>query len=481
MKIHNNEILSPETCLLVLVSLIWVAGGCVSYQGQKERDAQVRDFMETLSERRAALPTEPISLEQSVALAMTANYDIRLADLDVRMAALGKNITFAQFLPQVTASANWTGWDKQPIMQDKTSTGSNVSIGMPLVVPSIWFLYASKGEQAAQAAARAHYVRQTICLQTMTAYFNCKISADEVEVIAKQVETAGATLARVSGLADEGLARDWEAKQAAVQLAAREADLARARRNDLNRKGSLLNLLGLPPGYSPDDLKLSRDTPTALSETNSVESLVLQALSSHPELEIADRNIVISKNDVRRAIAAFLPSISAFGTLNWSSDRNTWTANRSVGFQGAWDAFNAFATVGVYKLAKAEKTKGTLAREQTFLRIMLDVMVARHIVDDAHDFAEVLAKTYEASKLKYEDYRSRQLEGLIPLSDALDAEAAMSQAELTMLQSRYQEQIAWAALKLAMGILEIPEGGREISGTPDPSDPADSTDSGIEK
>lgn len=147
------------------------------------------------------------------------------------------------------------------------------------------------------------------------------------------------------------------------------------------------------------------------------------------------------------------------------------TANRSVGLKGTWDAFNGFANVGLYKLAKAERTKSTLSREQTFLRIMLDVMVARNHVDDARDIASVTSKIYEAAKLKYEDYRSRQIEGLVPLSDALDAEAAMSQAELKMLQSRYQERIAWAALKLSMGILDVSESSNE-----NPTDLTDPTD-----
>ncbi len=467
----------PPLSLYRSLALVLLVGGCVSYKGQQERDAHVHDFTETLAERRAALPEAPLSLEMSVALAMEANYDVQMADLDIRMAALGKNISFAQFLPQVNASADWTGWDKAPMMQDSSYTGSRVSVGLPLVIPSLWFVYASKDEQQAQATARAHYVRQTIAFQTMTAYYNCMISQDEITAVAKQLETAQETSARVSGLADEGLARDWEAKQAVAQRVAKEATLALAKRNYLNRKGSLLNLLGLPPDASTDELKLSGETSTDLADTNSMERLIFTALSSNPELEIADRNRVIRENEVRKAIADFLPSISLFGTMSWSSDHHTWTANRSVGIRGAWDAFNGFANVGLYKLAKAERTKSTLSREQTFLRIMLDVMVARNQVDDARDVAFVTSKIYEAAKLKHEDYRSRQIEGLVPLSDALDAEAMMSQAELKMLQSRYQERIAWAALKLSMGVLDVGEQSPEKpDDLADPSDPTDLSD-----
>ncbi len=442
--------------LAVSTSMVLAVSGCVSYEGQEARDAHTDEFLKTLAERRAVLAQQPLSITSAVEMAMTSNYEVVFADLEGQMAKLGKDVAFYQFLPQVSAGTTWIGWDKQPMMQDKNSTSANLSIGLPLLMPSVWFMYASQDEKVAQSVAREHYVRQSICLKTMQAFYNCLVAEDTVKVVEKQVAMAKETFERVSGLAKEGLARDWEATQAKAQLVAREAAYAQAKRNALNTKGTLLNMLGLPPDYAAESLVLAREDEADHTSTNSVEALVLTALSIHPELEIADRNVIIQENEVRKAISDFLPTLSSFGRMTWTSDANSWTANRSWGLEGAWNVFSGFKNTAMYKLSKLERYQSELAREQTFLRIMLDVMVSRHNIDDARESAEVLAKVYEASSLKSEDYTARQKEGLIPLSDALDAEADASEAELQLLQSRYQERIAWVALKLAMGTLEVP-------------------------
>ena len=172
-----------------------------------------------------------MSMEQCIMLAMENNYDVRLADLDTRLAGLGKDVAFSAFLPQVTLGADWIKWDKPPPMTDRDYATGSLSVAMPLVMPSVWFMYASQSEREAQAEAVAHYVRQGICFETMVAYYDCMISDDEVKVMELQVKTARETAERVRGLAAEGLAREWEGRQADAQLLAREAELAASKRN----------------------------------------------------------------------------------------------------------------------------------------------------------------------------------------------------------------------------------------------------------
>lgn len=429
--------------------------GCASYSVD-DRGEHVEVFLETLAVRRTSLPDEPLSMEQCIMLAMENNYDVRLADLDTRLAGLGKDVAFSAFLPQVTLGADWIKWDKPPPMTDRDYATGSLSVAMPLVMPSVWFMYASQSEREAQAEAVAHYVRQGICFETMVAYYDCMISDDEVKVMELQVKTARETAERVRGLAAEGLAREWEGRQADAQLLAREAELAASKRNYVNRKGTLLNLMGLPPDYSYETLKLSGDIGEPHDGDSDLGTLVLTALASHPELELADREMVIRENELRMAIADFLPTLAGFANATWTTSDSSRSANRSGGLGSVWNVFDGFANVSGYRTADVQSEKSGLAREQTFLRIMLDVLVARNSVDDACGNAGVLALVYDASRMKYEDYNARQRRGLIPLSESLDAEADMNLAQLNMLRSKYQERVAWAALKMSMGVLGVP-------------------------
>ena len=55
------------------------------------------------------------------------------------------------------------------------------------------------------------------------------------------------------------------------------------------------------------------------------------------------------------------------------------------------------------------------------------------------------------------DYKAKAREGLIPLSDALDAQVLADLAQVALVQSRYQERIALANLELAMGLTLVPD------------------------
>ena len=65
--------------------------------------------------------------------------------------------------------------------------------------------------------------------------------------------------------------------------------------------------------------------------------------------------------------------------------------------------------------------------------------------------------SYDVAAAKWADYDAKAREGLVPLSDALDARGAMDLAQVALVQSRYQEKIAIANLELAMGLTLVPE------------------------
>jgi len=71
--------------------------------------------------------------------------------------------------------------------------------------------------------------------------------------------------------------------------------------------------------------------------------------------------------------------------------------------------------------------------------------------------ARIRQRAYDVAAAKSADYDAKASEGLIPLSDALDARAVMDFAQVELVQSRYQERIAIANLELAMGITLVPQ------------------------
>jgi outer membrane protein TolC len=189
---------------------------------------------------------------------------------------------------------------------------------------------------------------------------------------------------------------------------------------------------------------------------------VLKALEIHPELALADRQVVIQDHQVRQAFCNFLPTISLFSTGSWTGNELAAHAENWVsGFRGAWTLFDGLANVARYKAAKVERQQTRLERENTFLSVMVGVVAAEAAARDAAEGARVRRFAYDVAAAKWSDYDAKAREGLIPLSDALDARAAMDLAQVAVVQSRYQERIAVANLELAMGLTLVPANDSE--------------------
>lgn len=441
---------------LSVLLLLALASGCTRFDPARARRDHTASFSSNLSARVDAELARPLSLDDCVRIALSNNYAVRKADLDRELYRIGKNVAFTAFLPTVSASAGYQSYDKDVPQQHERRFGSaDLTAGMPVFMPSTWFLYAAARHGYAAAGVAARYVRQTIVLQTSVNYYNVLVQLDTIAALESQLEAARQTADRVGGLADEGLAARWEGDQARFAAELRESELHQARRRLAVLRADLLQGLGLPPGAP---FELSGDTGESRLPGGSLEDLVLQALEIHPELAIADRQVVIQDHQVRQAFCDFLPTISLFSTATWTgNDLAAHAENWVSGFQGAWTLFDGLANVARYKAAKVERRQTRLARENTFLSVMVGVVAADAAVRDAAETARVRQRAYDVAAAKWADYDAKAREGLIPLSDALDARAAMDLAQVARIRSRFQERIAIAQLELAMGLTLLPD------------------------
>lgn len=449
----------PRSVPLLLPGLLLaqlLAGGCSTYDAARARQTHTDAFTNTLARLAAKELERPLSLDDCVRIALVNNYEVRKADLDRELNRIGRNVAFTAFLPTVSAKAGYSAYAKQPnIMTERRFGSASLDIGMPVFMPSTWFLYAAARQGYAAAGIAAHYVRQGIVLQTTMNYCETLVQQETVTALEAQVQAARENAARVAGLAREGLCRTWEADQANLLAASRQAELDHARRQLTVASGELLVGLGLSPDAP---VTLSGDTGTATVPTNSVPELVLLALETNPALSLADRNVVIQEHRVRQAFCDFLPSLSLFTSGTWTAnDLEDHASNWHAGLSGTWTLFDGLANVARYKASKVDRRKSELERENTFLNVMVQVIAAEAAWHDATDTAALRQRAYEVASAKSSDYDAKAREGLLPQADALDARAAMDLAQVELVRARYLERIALATLDLALGTTPLPE------------------------
>ena len=450
---HAPFIFRPVLHGLLLLAL---ASGCTSFEPVRARQDQTDAFTQHLALLAETELNRPLSLDDCVRIAMTNNYAVRKADLDRELYRIGKNVAFTAFLPNVAASAGYYSYAKeQPQQTEKQFGTAGLEIGMPIFMPSTWFLYAAARHGYAAAGVAAAYVRQGIVMQTTAQYYNLLVQQETVSALESQLKAAREASDRIQALAGEGFFAKWEGEQALLAAEVRETELNQARRKLTVVRGELLQGMGLSP-TAP--LEVSGEAAEHAMPEGSVESLVLKALEIHPELAIADRQVVIQEHQVRQAFCNFLPTLSLFSNGSWTgNDLAAHSANWVSGFSGVWTLFDGLANVARYKAAKVDRQKSELERESTFLSIMVQVVAAEAAVRDAAETARVRQRAYDVAAAKATDYDARAMEGLISLSDALDARAVRDLAQVALVHSRYQERIAIANLELAMGLTLVPE------------------------
>ena len=473
-----KSIIKQGSAIAAAIGAAGILAGCATFQPDETRLEQTDAFTNELDVLSVNLLAQPLSLQDAIEIAMTNNYEIRKADLDTELARLGRKTAFSAFLPQVTASIDYSDYDKDPLTSSQDFSTEKLNVGMPIFMPSTWFLYAAARHGVAAGAISAHYTRQSIALKTTQNYFNILIQQDLIKAYETQLAAATTNALRIGGLAQEGLFAKWEGDQAVYQAESREVQLNQAKRQLEVLRARFLADLGLdpgadftlngdtetttiasllPPAAEPDAPADPRQAKTFRASDASLEELVLHSLTNHPLLSLADRQVVMQEHAVRQAFCDFIPTLSAFATKNWTgNDVNSRSENLVMGFSGTWTIFNGFANVANVQANKAKQRKAELERENTFLSIIVNIVSADANLRDARDAEVIRKRGYDVAAAKFADYDAKNREGLIPLGDALDAQAAMDMAQVEMVKSRYQVKTALAALEFAAGSIDVP-------------------------
>lgn len=447
---------------LTLTVCAFILAGCKTLDPEAERKEHTRTFTAELEERLATLPARPLTLDDCIRIALTNNYTIRKADLDKQLAKLNKKVAFSAFLPQIAASYGYNTLDTLPSTQNLDLHMASSTLSMPLFAPTTWFLYGAACDGYASAELAANYTRQNIILQTTIQYYQLRLQLDMIGALESQLVAARALTNRVEGLAAEGFVSKWERDQARHLEEARAAGLNQAERQATLLRGTLLQIMGLNP-LAP--LQLDPQLPPLRKHDEPLEMMVLTALQSHPELALADRLIVARENQVRQAFANFVPALGAFAELRWvdlssltkilpglASSSSVWMA----GFSAAWTVFNGFAHYNNLQIAKTERTKSQKEREAAFLSVIVRVATAEAALRDAVEQRRVAESAYQVAYAKFEDYDAKTKEGLLPQSEALDAQALRDITHIHFVQTTYLERMALSSLELAMGITALP-------------------------
>lgn len=433
----------------------------------------------------AALRSEPLTLQQTVDIALKNNTSLQVSREQVtaaegQMAAVRGNLVpqlsasgsmvrlnslinmaagQTYYLPVLDSTYRPTG-DVVPmasasISSDKTGTtySGKLSASWPVYTGGkIWQGYQISKLNLKAAGESFDSARTAVVFSVKQAYYDMLLAQSALAVTREAVSSIEKHVNRVKALYQNGMVSRYDLLRAEVQLSNMQPQLIRMQ-NAVELSRQALNMV----------LNRDLDTPVELADSMSYHSaeadsaqLIKQALEYRPEY----RSIMLRQKMVDKAklisYSSYQPTVALIADYSYSkgsgfSSDDEWTKNWDVGVAASWPLFDGGAGLGKIKEAKANSRQLVLIREQVEDWIKLEVtanyltLKATEKAINSQEKAEEQAR--EALKIANARYESGQATNL----DVLDAQLALTQASTNKIQAVHDYLVALAALEKSVG------------------------------
>jgi outer membrane protein TolC len=405
---------------------------------------------------------ETWTLERALAFARTNSPDTRIALQRALAAQAGLEQANSGFWPRLSLQSSYTRTDNPMlgfgnILNQRAYSSSidfndvpdtdNLNVRGVLGVPLYTGGRISADKRAARAdstAARleAEAVRQTVSAEVARAFFIVQKTRQFIVAASAAVDSYATNLAMVHQRLAAGTALRTDVLDLEVRLAQSREDLIRARNANTLAQRVLQNLLGL----EEQDFHVAESAPSLQVPPDNAAAI-------RPEFTAAAERTRAANEQVRGARSGYLPQVTGFGSLDYDrgwvtdGDGESYTA----GVQLQWDLWDGRLTRGKVSEANANASAAREQERKLRLAVSLETQQARLELQQANERLEVGEKTVAQAEESLSLTRDRFTQGLALATQLIDAQTALTAAQVRRADAQADVQISTAALRRALG------------------------------
>lgn len=420
-------------------------------------------------------PQKRYDLLELIDLAQRTNPETRVAWEGARQAAIGIGLVQSEYFP-VLALAALGGYKSVAVPAPKDVAPSGFfRFDLEQAVPMLnlrWLLldFGRRGnaldaakERLMSANLAFNRKHQEIIFRVQSAFLALTSLQRKIAVAQSALDAARSVREAAEGQLQTGLATLPEVSLARQQEAQAAFDLEDALARERDAQVTLAESIGITPTTAIQVTDFAAlPAPAALAD--SVDKVIDRALEKRPDLIAKVAAVRAKEADVRRARAAYFPTLSIVGDVSsilgrariTGGNRNTgWFSatepNYGIGIALEWNIFEGGATRRRVELAEAERRAAeqevTAARD----RAVSEVWKAYTDVHLAIRRLDVAAALVTASEQSYESILESYRHGLGTLTDLLAARRELSRARFVEVDTKLQLMNASAALAFTTG------------------------------
>jgi TolC family type I secretion outer membrane protein len=426
-----------------------------------------------------------VTLEQALQLGRQYNPSEVQAQQNLRVANMGVTQAWGAYLPSFTGSGSMTRNSPQRVNQfgspQVSSITDNSSFGLSASLPLFTGFQRGANQRAANATRdlnQAALLGQDYAtdLSTKQAFFNALSTQELVGVAQANLARSDQQLKLTSEKLRLGATTRADSLQASVDYGNAEVQLIQARANALTAQASLARAIGAAGMVAavPDtalEVRLTAlDTAALRRDAESHAPSVVQAQASvaatratvsanrsqyYPTLTLgasqtwAGSQFPLAQAPLQRTIAVDPADTSLRDTTFFRGRRYTGTWNVSLRlsipiFNGFQREANIVTADANYQAARAKLRDARLGLDASLTQDLTALDAAGAQIDVSRTS---VAAAQENLRMQRERYRL----GASTIVDLLTAETTLNQAEVSLVQARYNYLIARAQLEALVG------------------------------
>ena len=405
-----------------------------------------------------------LTLAQAIRLAERAQPGVVQAEGQVRTAAAQWRSAWGNFLPSVTASSSASDFFSEgasrvdPVTGQLTSGNStNRSVNTSLSASVDLFTGFRRGAElkaakAIQAEADASLVdaRFQQALTTTNQFFDALSAAQLLGVREASVRRAEEQLKVSVAKLHAGSATRSDSLRSLVTLGNARLALIQAQTDLATAEAGLARLVGEVGRVRAVDDSSFRQV-VAVVDTQALRN---EAEARSPRIQSAAASAEAARANVRASHSAYWPSLTLGANTGWNASRTTdYTLfnQRQVSLQLSWSIFNRFdreLTIA-QREASYDLAQATSADEHRAVQAELTARLAQ--LDAARAKMEITGTSVTAATEDLRVQQERYRLGASTIVDVLTSQEALNQAEVDVVNARFDYLRAKAQLEALIG------------------------------
>lgn len=400
-----------------------------------------------------------LTAEEAVKLALEHNYDIKIANNDVKISENNSNILNTDFLPSITGNAgasldvqNTEGQlvnGESRIAEGAETRRYNASLNLNYTLfdgLGRRYNYKTLKEQYQLSELEARETIEVTILQLFSVYYSVAQLSENTMALGQTIKISADRLERAGFQFDYGQSTKLDVLNARVDINNDSINFINTRQQLKNTKRDLNVILG-------NHISEAFEVNTNLSFLNALSkaSLLEKMKANNVTLLQIEKNIAINEYQVKASKSRFLPTVGIVGSYGWNEVSNNSPLafvlqNTNVGFSGglnlSWNLFDGGSTITQVKNAKINLETQKLQKEQVIMDIERNF---NNAWDDYQN--KVLIFRVQEDNIKTAQNNFERTEEKFKIGQATSIEFRQAQlnllnAELSRNQAKYEAKLA---------------------------------------